>query len=113
MARYLIDVNLPRHVSAWTGSDYEFVIEIDPALRDIDIWGYTAAHGLTIVSKDADFANLVLLSEAGPSVIQMRIGNMKFREFEAFLARTWKDICELSERHRLIQVFADRIEAVS
>ncbi len=113
MARYIIDANLPRYVSVWASGDCEFVLDIDPALKDIDIWKYAAAHGLTIVSKDADFANLVLADDAGPSVIQMRIGNMKFRDLDAFLAHNWSDVCELSTQHRLIQVFLDRIEAVS
>jgi predicted nuclease of predicted toxin-antitoxin system len=113
MARYLVDANLPRYARVWAGGDCEFVLDIDPALRDIDIWHYAGVHGLTIVSKDADFANLVFADESGPSVIQMRIGNMKFRDLDAFLARTWDEICGLSARHRLIQVFLDRIEAVS
>jgi predicted nuclease of predicted toxin-antitoxin system len=113
MSRYLIDANLPRHASVWVGGNCEFVADINAALPDADIWKYAAAHRLTIVSKDADFTNLALLDAAGPSVIQLRVGNMKFREFDAFLTRTWNDICGLSSRYRLIQVFLDRIEAVS
>ncbi len=109
MARYLIDANLPRHAGVWSGSDCEFVIEIDPALTDIDIWKYAGEHGLTIVSKDADFANLVLADDNGPSVIRMRIGNMKFRDLDAFLARTWKDICDLSG-HAIASFKCMRIE---
>jgi|SRR5215469_10935516 len=113
MARYLIDANLPRYASVWTGGDCEFVVDIDAALKDIDIWKYAMANSLTIVSKDADFASFVLLSETGPSVIQLRVGNMKFRALDVFLARTWSEICELSVRHRLTQVFPDRIEGIS
>jgi predicted nuclease of predicted toxin-antitoxin system len=112
MARYLIDANLPRYLAVW-GSGCEFVANLDPSMADRDIWSYAAAHGLTIVSKDADFANLVLVSSAGPSVIHLKIGNMKFNELDAFLTRFWADICDLSSRHRLIQVFAGRIEAIS
>ena len=111
MARYLIDANLPRYIEVWSG-ECEFVADLDPSLPDRDIWTYAGAHDLTIVSKDADFANLVLISESGPSVIHLKIGNMKFNELDAFLARSWDDICELSARHRLIQVFVDRIEAI-
>ncbi len=113
MARYIIGANLPRYASVWARGDCEYVHDIDPALKDIDIWKYAGARRLTIVSKDADFANLVFADEAGPSVIQMRVGNMKFRDLDAFFVRTWRDICDLSARHRLIQVFLDRIEAVS
>jgi predicted nuclease of predicted toxin-antitoxin system len=53
MARYLIDANLPRYAGVWASGDCEFVLDIDPALKDIDIWRYAGAHGLTLVSKDA------------------------------------------------------------
>ena len=113
MARYLIDANLPRHAGVWAGGDCVFVLDIDPALSDSNIWKYAGSHGLTIVSKDTDFANMVFGDETGPSVIQLRIGNMKFRELDAFLARIWTSVCDLSARHRLVLVFVDRIEAVS
>jgi len=113
MARNLIDANLPRHIGVWASGDYAFVADLDATLQDIEIWDYAATHGLTIVSKDADFANLVLFREIGPAVIHVKAGNLKFRELDAFLSRTWNDICNLSEQYRLIQVFVDRIEAVS
>ncbi len=69
-------------------------------------------HDLVIVSKDADFADRVLLSVSGPSVIHLRVGNMKFRELDEFFVRFWADICALNAQYRLIQVFADRIEAI-
>ncbi|MBI4724503.1 MAG: DUF5615 family PIN-like protein [Rhodomicrobium sp.] len=111
--RFLIDANLPRYISVWNSQDCTFVIDIGATLRDTEIWSYAEAHNLTIVSKDADFANLVLVSDTGPSVVHIRVGNMKFRELDGFLARSWNDICDLSSRYRLIQVFADRIEAIS
>jgi predicted nuclease of predicted toxin-antitoxin system len=73
---------------------------------------YAAGHGLVIVSKDADFADRVLLSTSGPSVIHLKVGNMKFRELDEFLARVWEDICALNAQYRLVQVFIDRIEAI-
>jgi predicted nuclease of predicted toxin-antitoxin system len=112
MARYLIDANLPRHLTVWNSEICELVADIDPSLPDKDIWAYASDRGLVIVSKDADFADRVLLSTSGPSVIHLKIGNMKFRELDEFLVRIWGDICTLSAQYRLIQVFADRIEAI-
>jgi predicted nuclease of predicted toxin-antitoxin system len=73
---------------------------------------YATGRGLVIVSKDADFADRVLLSTSGPSVIHLKVGNMKFRELDEFLARVWEDICALNAQYRLVQVFIDRIEAI-
>ncbi len=112
MPRYLIDANLPRHLTVWNREKCEFVADIDPSLSDKDIWTYATGHGLVIVSKDADFADRVLLSTSGPSVIHLKVGNMKFRELDEFLARVWEDICALNAQYRLVQVFIDRIEAI-
>jgi len=90
MTRYLIDANLPRHLTVWNGEAFEFVADIDPSLPDKEIWAYAGSHGLVIVSKDADFADRVLLSTSGPSVIHLKVGNMKFRELDEFLARVWE-----------------------
>ncbi len=62
MARYLIDANLPRRFSLWSGGDCELVHDLGADWSDTRIWNHAAAHALTIVSKDADFSDRVLLS---------------------------------------------------
>jgi hypothetical protein len=37
---------------------------------------------------------------------------MRMREFHQKLTELWPDICELSERYRLVQVFEDRLEGI-
>ncbi len=37
---------------------------------------------------------------------------MKLREFESFINNFWEDIEKLSQNHKLVNVFLDRIEAV-
>lgn len=112
MAKYLIDANLPRYFSLWASADYAFVADIDASWPDSAIWDHAARNGLTIVTKDADFTDRALLSRAGPHVIHIRAGNMKMRVLHEFLSRNWADICRLSEDARLVQVYADRIEAI-
>ena len=54
MAKFLIDVNLPRYFSLWEGDEFAFVTDIDPTLKDSHIWQYATDHGLIIVTKDAE-----------------------------------------------------------
>ncbi len=54
MARYLIDANLPRWFSLWSGGDCKFVHDLGADWSDTEIWYYAALNQLTIVSKDAD-----------------------------------------------------------
>ena len=112
MANYLIDVNLPRYFSLWAGDDYTFVLNMDPTWKDSEIWNHAKMHNFTIVSKDADFSDRVLLEEDTPPVIHIRTGNMKMRDFHGFLSGVWEEVCLLSENQRLVQVYHDRIETI-
>ena len=47
-----------------------------------------------------------------PKVIHIRTGNLKMQEFFVFINGIWLEVCSLSERHKLVNVFRDRIEAI-
>ena len=112
MATYLIDANLPYRLALWQGSAFLHVYSINDRWTDTEIWEYAQAHGLTIVTKDADFSDRIVISEPPPRVIHLRIGNMKIRDLEAFVERTWSRLCLLSESHKLVQVYFDHIGCV-
>ncbi len=112
MAGFLIDANLPYRFSLWRGPEYRHVFDLDDTWSDLQIWEYAKREELTIVTKDTDFSALAMLSEPPPRVIHLRIGNMRMRELQALLRRIWPEVCALSPSHRLLLVFADRIEGV-
>jgi predicted nuclease of predicted toxin-antitoxin system len=112
MARYLIDANLPRRFAPWSGPDYQFVHDMGDGLKDTDIWRLAIEHDLTIVSKDADFSDRVLLSDTGPHVIHIRIGNLRMSELHGVLTAVWDEVCAASASARLVQVYQDRIECI-
>jgi predicted nuclease of predicted toxin-antitoxin system len=112
MARYLIYANLPRWFSLWSSGDYVFVHDINPRWTDTEIWKHAAVHGLTIVTKDADFSHRVLLRPHGPHVIHIRIGNLKLQELHHYLSSVWEEVLRTSDTSRLVQVFRDRIESI-
>jgi predicted nuclease of predicted toxin-antitoxin system len=112
MAKYLIDVNLPRYFSLWSGSEYEFVTDINDELKDSQIWLYAKEANLTIVTKDADFSDLVLLNNPPPRVIHVKIGNMKMGDFHQKISKIWDEVIELSNQYKLVCVYKDRIECI-
>ena len=83
------------------------------SLDDAAVWSHALANELVIVSKDADFSERILLAQPPPWVVHLRIGNMRRRDFHAFLARVWPQVESLLPGHKLVNVFADRIEAVA
>jgi predicted nuclease of predicted toxin-antitoxin system len=59
---------------------------------DRAVWAYAAAHGLAVVSKDADFARLSAALGPPPKVIWLRVGNGPTRDVVALLRTRAADI---------------------
>ena len=112
-SRFLIDVNLPRRFSVWSGAEYLHVLDLDDEWSDTGIWNYAKENDLTIITKDADFSDRILLGQTPPSVIHIRFGNLKMRAFHAKISAVWPRVLNLSAKHKLVRVFADRIEAIN
>lgn len=77
MAQFLIDANLPRRFALWNGPEFELVANYDEAWPDGQVWEYARCHNLTIVTKDADFSDRIMMTEPPPRVIHLRIGNQR------------------------------------
>ena len=46
---------------------------------DREVWDYARSEGFTIVTKDSDFNDLVILQGAPPRVVWIRVGNCTTR----------------------------------
>ena len=112
MAKYLIDTNLPYYVSLWRTDDYVFQRDFDPSAPDTDVWEYAREHELTIITKDRDYSDRILLTSPPPRIIHLKIGNLKMRAFHQFISMQWDTILELSAAHKLVYVFIDRVECI-
>ena len=92
----LFDQNLSRRLPALLASEFpgsEQVIAAGLATADDRaVWAYAAAHGLAVVSKDADFAQLSAVLGPPPKVIWLRIGNGPTRDVVALLRTRASDV---------------------
>ena len=79
---------------------------------DFELWAVAAAQNLVIVTKDADFADRMMLADPPPRVVHLRMGNMRLKAFRSIVSRTWPRVSELLEKEKLVLVFEDRIECV-
>lgn len=113
MARFLIDANLPYRFPLWQSEAYAHVFDIGDNLPDSAIWRHAQQNDLTIVTKDADFSDWIMLAEPPPHVVHLRIGNMRLRDLFAFLERIWPSVVNLSARNKLVIVHPTRIDAVA
>lgn len=112
MKGFLFDENLPINIQFLPSSPVEHVTEIGERLSDTEIWEYAKAKDLVIVTKDADFSDRIIISEPPPRVVHLRFGNMRKRDFHAFLARVWPRIEVLISTHKLVNVYLDSIESI-
>jgi predicted nuclease of predicted toxin-antitoxin system len=96
MMGFLIDANLPRWFKPWSGPGYEFADDFGQQWSDTQLWDYATAHGIVIVSKDADFAARVLRTTTGPHVIHLRVGNLTMAGYHLFVAPIWYEVCRSS-----------------
>ncbi len=112
MPTYLIDANLPYYFSLWRSDQYIHQNDIDDEWSDSQIWNYAKDNALTIITKDTDFSNRILLKEPPPRVILISFGNLKMRPFFERISSCWQTVCELSNENKLVTVYLDRVEAI-
>jgi len=112
MAEFLIDVNLPYYFSLWNNEKCVHQKDINDEWTDEQIWNYAKEGNLTIITKDSDFSNKIVLHNPPPKVIHIRFGNMKMKEFFEALSKSWEQVKELNEEYKLVIVYKDRIEAL-
>lgn len=113
---YLLDENLSPRLRECFGLEAHVVHARDLGENpsDLELWEYATAHALVLVTKDADFTDRALLVGGPPPwVVQLHCGNLRARPMRLFLEAQWPRVEALLPRHRLIQVYLDRIEAVT
>lgn len=112
MKGFLFDENVPARLR------FSPNLPVVPASRigrnpsDSRIWEFARKHDLVIVSKDADFSNRIITSAPPPRVVHLRFGNLRKSEFHSLLDRVWPQIETLLKSHKLVNVYADRLEGI-
>lgn len=112
MKLFLIEANLPRRVPTWQNEAFQFVVDLNDEWSDSEIWNYAKLNDFTIVTKDADFSNRIIMSAPPPKIIHLRLGNMRLRNLMQFINLHWHLIATASKNHKLVNVFVDRIETI-
>ena len=87
----LFDQNLSRRLPARLATEFpgshQVMLAGLASADDRAVWAYAAAHGLAIVSKDADFHQMSFLYGAPPKTIWLRKGNCSVNVLEEIIRR--------------------------
>jgi predicted nuclease of predicted toxin-antitoxin system len=84
--KLLFDQNLSPKLPArvadiFPGSDHVLPLGLDTA-PDQQVWDFARANDFVIVSKDADYPNLVALRGHPPKVVWLQLGNCTTQQVE-------------------------------
>jgi len=87
----LFDQNLsPRLIEhladVYPESSHVSQLALDKAPDEV-VWAYAREHDQVIVTRDADFSDLVVVRGFPPKIIWVQLGNATTREIEAALRR--------------------------
>jgi predicted nuclease of predicted toxin-antitoxin system len=107
--RFIVDAQLPPALArflAVNGHEAEHVADLGlQAASDSAIWHFALQEGAAIVTKDEDFARRKTLSDAGPTVIWIRLPNTRRRALLAWFDTILPDVLEsLEHGETLIEV---------
>jgi predicted nuclease of predicted toxin-antitoxin system len=109
---FLFDENLPVRLRFSPKLPVVSIAKVGRNPSDSQIWEFARKRALVIVSKDADFSDRIITQSPPPWVVHLRFGNLRRNEFHALLARVWPQIETLLKSHKLVNVYADRLEGI-
>jgi predicted nuclease of predicted toxin-antitoxin system len=112
MKGFFFDENLPSRIQFSPSYPVVSGAALGPSPTDTKVWDFARQRELAIVSKDADFSERIIVQTPPPWVVHLRFGNVKGREFHALLARVWPKVEALLKTHKLVNVYADRVEGI-
>lgn len=110
--KYLVDVNLPYKFAFFNNSNFIHQRELNSCSKDSEIWDFCKEKILTILTKDADFVERIIVSEPPPKVIHFKLGNCSIKTLYDFFEQKWNTIEEFSQSYKLVNVYWDRIEGI-
>ena len=112
MRGYLLDENLPARLRCSPSLPVVHFSKAGSKPSDTQIWEFARQNELVIVSKDADFSERIIMQSPPPWVVHLRFGNLRRNDFHALLARVWPQIESLLKTHKLVNVYASRLEGI-
>jgi predicted nuclease of predicted toxin-antitoxin system len=112
MKGFFFDENLPGRIQFKPNLPLVSGKDLGTSPTDTQVWEFARKRELVIVSKDADFSERIILNKPPPWVVHLRFGNMRRKDFHALLTRVWPQVETLLKTHKLINVYADRVEGI-
>lgn len=111
MNHLLIDENLPASLAGILPLGCTHATSLGSQPTDRQIWQHAREHDLTILTRDTDFFDRMMLEGPPPKVIWVRLGNIRKKDLESMLVRLWPRITALITVADLIEIHPGSLEA--
>jgi predicted nuclease of predicted toxin-antitoxin system len=108
----LIDENLPVSLAQILPVECSHATDLGAQPSDTQIWSHARERNWTILTRDTDFFDRIMLQGPPPKVIWVRLGNIRRTELESLLVKLWPAICNLLTDADLVEVHPTSLEAV-
>lgn len=110
--KFLIDVNLPRNFSYFKDNNFYHVVDLNPRMKDAEIWQYALENNLTILTKDTDFYHRITLTDKSPKVVLFKLGNQTLSQLHEYFSKYWPTILTYLENSRMIIAYPDQVKII-
>jgi len=108
----LIDENLPASLALLLPVTCSHATDVAQQPTDDELWLYARQRDWTILTRDTDFFDRLMLEGPPPKIIWVRLGNIRKAELESLLSRLWPTIGTLLSNADLVEVHPTTLEAV-
>ena len=112
MKHLLIDENLPASLARLLPVECSHATDIEPQPSDSKLWILARENDWTILTRDTDFFDRIMLDGSPPKVIWVRLGNIRKADLESLMVRLWPAISSLLADADLVEVHPTSLEAV-
>ena len=111
MIRFLIDENLPATLLDKLTVPTMHATDLGSQPTDDSLWEYARREGWTLLTKDADFFDRIILYGSPPKVVWLRTGNLRRSVLDDLIVGRMPRIMNLLVEADLVEVHDDRLES--
>lgn len=111
MNHLLIDENLPASLAKTLPLACSHATDLGEQPTDHELWLHARKMDWTILTRDTDFFDRLMLEGPPPKVIWVRLGNIRKKDLENMLLRLWPRITALIAKADIIEIHPDSLES--
>ncbi len=107
--KFFVDAHLPPRLTRWLRAKGHVAVHASElaeglATPDQDIWLLAGRDDLIIISKDADFLDMIAVRGAPPRLVHVAVGNATAAGLMALVEHAWPAIESLLNDHNVTVV---------